>query len=181
MTFDRFKNTCIFLYRIITSAIMKNKLTLLMLLLAVMFLIDFESSDCRHILFRLFHNLLILKHTFLFDYQRPNLSIAYRAAENLIPNRSMHTVDITADVQTIVKQKRDGFRVEIVIPYPRGCQSKRHVLEYEGQTVETYWLDYRQKKQNTSDSNRILLYFHGGGYVLGDFQGVLDLLTSQLQ
>ena len=158
---------------------MKNQLTSSILLLALAFLFGFPSVDFRHVQFRFFHHLLTIKHTLVFDHQQRNLSAAFRAAENVLPNRSMDTIDLIVDVATFVKERRKSFRVEIVIPYPRGCQSKRQVFQSEGHSVETYWLDYRQNGDNWN-SDHVLVYLHGGGYILGDFQSTYLLLILLL-
>ncbi|CAF5038182.1 unnamed protein product, partial [Rotaria sp. Silwood1] len=67
------------------------------------------------------------------------------------------------------KEMRANFPFNVIIPRPPQCQFKKQVFEYEGQTADAYWINHRVQEKNW-ESDRILLYFHGGGYVLGDFE-----------
>jgi acetyl esterase/lipase len=44
------------------------------------------------------------------------------------------------------------------------------VFHHDGHSVDTYWIDYPPRKfQRNSD--KFILYFHGGGYMIGDIHG----------
>lgn len=160
--------------------VMKNKLALSIALLALTLVFGCRFIDFPHARLRLFHNFLTIKHTLVSDHRRPNLSAAFRAVEDALASRAINVLEMTPDALTIVKRERERFPMKMLIPFPRGCQFMRKLIDYEGQTVEIYWLDYRYTSNNWN-SNHILLYLHGGGYILGDFQGIFLLSTHHLR
>ncbi|CAF0749962.1 unnamed protein product [Rotaria sp. Silwood1] len=105
---------------------------------------------------------------FLPDPNRPKLSPEYRAFETILQSIPRIEYDPLMDRFERAKEMRSKFPFGSIIPRPSGCQFKKQVFEYEGQTADAYWINnFVQEKKWESD--RILLYFHGGGYLLGDF------------
>ena len=147
-----------------------HKVRIAVLLLAALVPFYYQSTDLRHLQFRLIHTLLTIKHEFTLDQQRPNLSAQYRAFESLLDLAPLVIVDPKADPFEMAKKMRASFVFDSIIPRPNGCQMKKQMYQYDGRTVESYWVDYRHGTA-LWQSDQVLLYFHGGGYMVGDFQG----------
>ena len=146
-----------------------KKLTLL-LSLAIAIPIYYDSTHPKHLQFRLVHSLLTIKHRLVSDSDRPKLSADYRAFESLLQSVPAVEFDRAADPLKIVQKMRATFPFDLIVPRPNKCLSRKQVYEYEGSLAEAYWVDYRVGDRSSKWSeDRILLFFHGGGYILGDF------------
>jgi acetyl esterase/lipase len=87
--------------------------------------------------------------------------------EDVLRMKPIAEQDPLADRIVVVKNLRSSFAMDNIIPKPSQCQINNETFEYDGHSVHTYWIDYPTRKfQGKSD--KLLLYFHGGGYVLGD-------------
>ncbi|CAF2628633.1 unnamed protein product [Rotaria sp. Silwood2] len=106
---------------------------------------------------------------FVSDPKRPNLSAEYRAFDTILQSIVRVEYDPMMDPFERAKEMRTKFPFGAIIPRPSQCQFKNQIFEYEGQTADAYWINNLNQEKNW-ESNRILLYFHGGGYLLGDFQ-----------
>jgi acetyl esterase/lipase len=149
-------------------SVLKN-LSLLLLLLAVAIPIHYDSANPKHLQLRLFHSLLTIKHRLISDTNRPKLSAEYRAFENLMQSVPVFDYDPAADPLETTKNMRTTFRFDLIVPRPSKCLSRKQVYEFDGSPAEVYWVDYRTGISNNQNEDRILLYFHGGGYMVGDF------------
>lgn len=81
-------------------------------------------------------------------------------------------LDPNADMLAVIKELRLGFTMIRIVPKPPQCKISKEVFKHDGHSVDTYWIDNHQNNFN-EHSDRILLYFHGGGYMLGDIHGKL--------
>ncbi|CAF1143564.1 unnamed protein product [Rotaria sordida] len=144
-----------------------KKLALFILIAAIAVPLHYGSTNVKHLRIRLLHSMLSIKHSFLPDQARPTLSADYRAFEDIIVMMPLGELDPLANLSTIMKELRSGFTLGTTVPKPSQCQVNKEVFEHDGHTVDTYWVNYHGKKfQRNSD--KILLFFHGGGYMLGD-------------
>ncbi|CAF1233182.1 unnamed protein product [Didymodactylos carnosus] len=111
------------------------------------------------------------------DYARPTLSADYRAFEEIMRMTPLAQLDPTADILTIIKELRLAFTMGTTVPKPSQCQLNKEVFEHDGHSVDAYWIDYHQNNFQ-KNSDKIVLYFHGGGYMLGDIHSKSYLLCS---
>ncbi|CAF2262554.1 unnamed protein product [Rotaria magnacalcarata] len=122
--------------------------------------------------------MLSLKYSFLPDQSRSTLSAAYQAFEEIMRKVPLAELDLNADIFTVIKDLRSVFTMGTTVPKPSQCQIKKEIFDHDGHSVEIYWINYpRRKSQINSDI--LLLYFHGGGYMLGDIYSKSYLLYSQ--
>jgi acetyl esterase/lipase len=147
-----------------------KKLTIFALILAIAIPLHYGSTNHRYLRMRLHHSMLSLKHTIIPDHARPNLSADYRAFEEIMTMTPLAKFDPTADIFTIMKELRLAFTMGTTVPKPSQCQVNKEVFHHDGHSVDTYWIDYPPRKfQRNSD--KFILYFHGGGYMIGDIHG----------
>ncbi|CAF4287002.1 unnamed protein product [Rotaria sp. Silwood2] len=144
-----------------------KKLTLFILIVTIAIPLYYGSTNVQHLRIRLLHSMLSIKHSLLPDQARPTLSADYRAFEEIILMTPLAELDPLADLATIIKDLRASFTMGTTIPKPSQCQINKEVFEHDGHTVDTYWINYNTKNFQRK-SERILLFFHGGGYMLGD-------------
>jgi len=98
------------------------------------------------------------------------LSPEYLAFQNIIRLKPSIDTDQSDDSLTIVKKLRSASSMSTVIPKPSHCQIHKEIFHHDGHTVDTYWIDYSvENSQGYPD--KLLIYLHGGGYVLGDIDG----------
>ncbi|CAF0991345.1 unnamed protein product [Rotaria sordida] len=97
------------------------------------------------------------------------LSAEYHAFESILRHSPRSEFDPMAGSLDIAKQMHASFQFDVIVSHPAQCQVKKQIYEYKEQTVETYWIYHRSGNINWN-TDRILLYLHGGGYFLGDFQ-----------
>jgi acetyl esterase/lipase len=147
-----------------------KKLAIFSLIVAIAIPLRYGSTNHKYLRRRLFHSMLSLKYTMIPDQMRPTLSADYRAFEEIMRVMPLAELDPTADILTIIRELRSGFTMGTTVPKPAQCQINKEVFEHDGHSVDTYWVDYRQNKFE-KHSNQILLFFHGGGYMLGDIHG----------
>jgi acetyl esterase/lipase len=153
-----------------------KKLTLLVLVIAVAVPLRYGSTNPKYLRLRVLHSLLSIKQSFTTDENRPTLSTDYRAFENLLRLRPLAAVNSTADPLELTKKVRASMTLGSIVPQPSQCHVNKQVYEYEGHSVDAYWINHAGKEQPNTD--RIVLYFHGGGYIMGDVQGKLfDILS----
>ncbi|CAF4488691.1 unnamed protein product [Rotaria sp. Silwood2] len=146
-----------------------KKLVLFILIVAVVIPLLYGSTNPRYLTLRLLHSVLTLKHSLLSDQARPTLSAEYRAFENVLRMKPLIKHDALADPIIRVKDLRSTFSTNSIIPKPSQCQINKEVFVHDGHSVDTYWINYPPRKLQ-KDSDKLLLYFHGGGYVSGDIQ-----------
>jgi hypothetical protein len=147
-----------------------KRLAIIVLIVAIGIAFHYGSTDYKYLRIRLLHSLLSLKHSFILDEARPTLTAHYRAFESLMKMTPPVQYDPLADPLIVVEKMRSNFNMDDYIPKPSQCQINKEVFEHNGHSVDAYWVDNHQKKfQRNSD--KILLYFHGGGYFLGDIHG----------
>jgi monoterpene epsilon-lactone hydrolase len=149
-----------------------KKLFLFVLIVAVAIPLRYGSTNRRYLIVRLLHSTLSLKHTLLPDPARPTLSADYRAFEEILRKRPVEEHDPLADPLSSIKEKRSTFALSNIVPKPSECQVNKEVFHHDGHSVDAYWVDHSMKKfKKTSD--KLLVYLHGGGYVIGDIYGEL--------
>ena len=148
---------------------LKNS-AIFILITAISIPLLYRSTDPKYIMFRLMLSIFTLKHSLIPDRARPTLSPQFRAFENILKLVPFAKFDASADPLTIVKQMRSSFDMNSITPKPSGCQINKEVFEYDGHTVDAYWVTYPARKIQ-KHSDRILIYTHGGGYFLGDING----------
>jgi acetyl esterase/lipase len=153
-----------------------KKLTLFILIVAIAIPLGYGSTSPKYLIVRFIHSILSLKHALLSDQTRPTLSADYRAFENLLRLNSKPKRDPTTDSLTTVREFRSVFTFESIVPQPSQCQVNKEVFHHDGHSVDAYWVDYSSRKfQRNTD--KLILYFHGGGYIAGDIHGELfDIL-----
>jgi acetyl esterase/lipase len=156
-----------------------KKLVLFVLIVAIAIPLWYGSTNRQYLQLRLLHSVLSLKHSLLSDAARPTLSADYRAFEDILRMKPIAERDPTADILTIIKEFRKSFIMGTLIPKPSQCQIKEEVFGYEGHTVDTYWIDNSPRKFE-KNSDKLIIYLHGGGYILGDVDGELfDILRKK--
>ncbi|CAF1474338.1 unnamed protein product [Rotaria sordida] len=75
--------------------------------------------------------------------------------------------DPLEDSHIKIKDIRSTFNMNAIVPTPSQCQIDKEVFEHDGHIVDTYWINNRQKNLK-KETDHILLYMHGGGYMAGD-------------
>lgn len=80
--------------------------------------------------------------------------------------------DPLLDIPTLVKNMRASFAIGTLVPKPSKCHISNETLEHEGHLVHAYWINHSTRKfQGKSD--KLVLYFHDGGYFLGGINSKL--------
>ncbi|UJR20367.1 hypothetical protein I4U23_023499 [Adineta vaga] len=130
----------------------------------------YGSTNPNYLIIRLLHSIFFLKHSFIPDVARPKLSADYRAFESLMRMKPLAQFDPSEDPFMVVKNIRTSFDMNSIIPKPSQCQINKETVQYNEHSVDTYWVNNHQNKFERN-SDRIILYFHGGGYLLGDIKG----------
>ncbi|UJR07613.1 hypothetical protein I4U23_011902 [Adineta vaga] len=150
----------------IASRILK-KFIFFVVIAAVAVPLRYGSTNPKYVLLRLIHSALTLKNCFVADQNRPTLSPAYRAFEEILKSTKEPPHDPLADTLTTIQQQRASFPFVDIIPKPGQCQITKEIFIHGGHNVDAYWVDHRQK-HSQKRSDKIILYFHGGSYTLGD-------------
>ncbi|UJR17249.1 hypothetical protein I4U23_004144 [Adineta vaga] len=144
-----------------------KKLVIFILIVAIAIPLYYGSTNPTYLTIRVLHSILSLKHTILPDPARAPVSAGYHAFQDLIRMNPIAEFDRTADPLTMIKEQRAAFAASEILPKLSSCKINKEVFEYNGHTVDAYWINNHQNKfQRKSD--KIILYFHGGGYMLGD-------------
>ena len=144
-----------------------KKLVLFIVIVAVAIPLRYGSTDPKYLCVRLLHSILSLKHSLISDPARPTLSANYRAFENMLQMIPLFKLNTSADPFTVVKEMRSSFDMNSITPKPSQCQITKEVFVHDEHVVDGYWVNY-PPKDIQRHSDKILLYFHGGGYLLGD-------------
>lgn len=151
-----------------------KKLIIFSVIVAIAIPLYYGSTNHQYIRLRLSHSMLSLKHAVIPDQDRPTLSADYRAFEEIMSMVPLAELDPTADLLTIMKELRLTFTMGTTVPKPSQCKINKEVFQHDGHTVDAYWIENHQNIfQRHVD--RIIIYFHGGGYMLGDIHGKLYL------
>ena len=149
-----------------------KKLVGFVLIVAIAIPLRYGSINPQYLIFRILHSGFSLKHSIIPDSARPTLSADYRAFEDILRMKPIAKQDLSVDPMTVVKQIRSSFSMDTLVPKPPLCQVKKEIFEYDGHSVHTSWVDY-PTRQFRAESDKLLLYFHGGGFIMGDIQGRL--------
>ncbi len=149
-----------------------KRFVVLILILAIAIPVWYKSTNREYLTIRLLHSFLSLKHALLPDSTRPTLSADYRGFENILRMKPIAEEDPLTDPIIYVKNLRASFAMGTIIPKPSQCKINDEKFEYDGHSVQTYWVDYPTRKFQTK-SDKLLVYFHGGGYILGDIHSKL--------
>ena len=149
-----------------------KKLALLVLVLAIAIPLRYGSTNPKYLRLRVLHSVFSIKHSLVPDPDRPMLSADYRAFESLLRLKPIVPVDRTLDPLEMVKEARASFPFDVIVPRPLQCEVHKQVFEYDGHAVDTHWIKNHRGKEDIG-ADRIVLYFHGGGYMVGDIQGKL--------
>ncbi|CAF3386574.1 unnamed protein product [Rotaria sp. Silwood2] len=78
-----------------------------------------------------------------------------------------------------LKDFRSSFTLNNIIPQLSQCQITKERFEHDGHSVDIYWINYPARNFQ-GNSDKLLLYFHGGGYISGDIQSTFECYLSQL-
>jgi len=154
-----------------------KKLTVFVILVAIVIPVRYGSTNYGYLRLRLIHSMLSLKHSLVPDQARPTLSADYRAFESILRMKPMAEFDGLEDSLTKIKRLRSNFLLSNIISKPSQCQINQEVFEYDGHTVDTYWVDNRQENLEKK-SDKILLYLHGGAYILGNIESECSIVIS---
>lgn len=146
---------------------MLKKLFYLVAILAVAIPLYYGSTDYRHLRLRLVHSMLSLKHSLIPDPARPMLTSDYRAFETILRMRPLFGADPLADPHEIIKRLRVSLGSHQLNPKPSLCYVDRDVFSHDGHTIDAYWVSH-PPRDFEKKTDRLLLYFHGGGYLFGD-------------
>ena len=145
-------------------------LCFVILFVGILIPIRYESINVRYISFRLIHSILTLKHSFEQDENRPMLSAEYRAFESLLRVKSES--DLIGDPLTVVAKMRSSFGMSHLLPRPSGCYVRKQIFTDDDNnnkhSVDTYWINMNEKQ-----SDMLLIYYHGGGYMVGNIDSHL--------
>lgn len=144
-----------------------KKSILLILIVAIAIPLRYGSTDPSYLIFRLLHSALSLKYFVVSDPARPTLSAEYRAFENILRLNPLPELDPSADALTVIKELRLKFSNSGINPKPSECQITKEVFECDGHVADGFWVDH-QLISLPLDSNKILVYIHGGGLISGD-------------
>ena len=146
---------------------MIKKVTLFILALGITIPIYYDATDPQYLIIRTLHSLFSLKHSLTSDSTHPALSADYRAFETLLRLQPVVKADLRADPAMTVKQFRSSFSFGTMIPRPSSCQVTKQIYTYNEHTVDAFWVNHHHGKELTN-TDRIVLYLHGGGYFVGD-------------
>lgn len=166
-----------FVHNSISFSALINKLILFFIICVFLIYVYYGSTGCIYILIQFIHKLYSIKYSVIRDQDRPMLSARYLAFESLIRLKPFEAPDSKTDPIEAIKQLRASLLLEWVIPRPRYCRIYKQNFQHHRHLVETYWIDHRDIKENISTDN-ILLYFHGGAYIIGDIQSMILLRSS---
>ena len=157
-----------------------KKLALLVLAVAIAIPLRYGSTNPKYLCLRIVHACFSIKHSLILDRVRPTLSAEYRAFESLLRMRPSLTIDLMIDPLEMAKKLRLSFPLGTIVPRSSQCQINKQVYEYEGHTVDAYWINQHGGKEQIN-TNEIVIYLHGGAYLRGDVQGKLSqILRSSL-
>jgi len=160
------------------ESFLKN-LFLLVSILVIAIPLRYGSTNHQYLSLRLLHSILSLKHSLISDPARPTLSAEYRAFENMLRMGPLTDHDPLADPITTAKKVRSASSMSTVVPKPSHCQVNKEIFDHEGHSVDNYWVDYTLKSLQTH-SEKLLVFLHGGGYVLGDVNSeLLDIFRRK--
>jgi hypothetical protein len=149
-----------------------KRLALLVLIWTIVILLHYDSTNPKYVQLRLVHYILSLKYSLIPDQTWPTLSAEYLAFQNIIRMKPSLDTDKSEDPLTIIKKLRSASSMSTVIPKPSQCEIHKEVFHHDGHAVDTYWIDYSIKNSQRYP-DKLLIYLHGGGYVLGDIHGEL--------
>mgnify|MGYP002378930015 CR=1 FL=1 len=151
-----------------------KRLSILVLIISIVLPLLYGSINHRYIILRLFHSALSIKHSFIEDHARPNLSSDYRAFEDILRMKPLLKRTAEEDPTAILKRIRTGSSMTNIVPKPQLCNITKEVFEHNGHSVDTFWVDNHQNKfQRHAD--HIIIYFHGGAYLFGDIQSEFSI------
>lgn len=139
----------------------------IVLIVSVIIPLRYRSTNPQHLLIRLFHGALSWKYSLISDPLRPTLSADYRAFESMLRLAPLTDYDLLADPVTVVRKIRAASSLSNVVPRPAHCQVTKEIFDHDGHTVDTYWVDDKIKNLR-GHTDTLILFMHGGGYVLGD-------------
>ena len=108
------------------------------------------------------------------DHARPTLSAEYRAFESILRLNPLPELDPSDDPLTVIKELRWTFSKSSINPKPASCKIRKEVFEDDGVMADGFWVD-NQPTSLPLDSNKILLYVHGGGLISGDVHSKLSI------
>ena len=147
-----------------------KKLGIVIVLVSIVVPIRYGSIDVQYISIRLLHSMLSFRYMILGDQSRPTLSADFLAFESIIRMKPPSDDDSSIDPLVTIEKLRSSFTLSSVIPKPSQCQIKEKVIDFDNHSVQTFWIENHQH-QFQLESDKVLIYFHGGGYLLGDING----------
>lgn len=146
---------------------MMKKMIWFILALGITIPIYYDATDPQYLIIRTLHSLLSLKHSVISNSTHSTLSADCRAFESLLRLQPVVNSDLKADPATTVKQFRSSFSFGTMIPRPSRCRVTKQIYTYNDHTVNAFWVNHHHGKELTN-TDRIVLYLHGGGYFVGD-------------
>lgn len=148
-----------------------KKFFLLFLIIALTISIQYQSINHQYLALCSTHSVLSSIYSIVPDANRPTLSADYRAFETIVLMNPLGD-DPTLEAAIIVKNLRLNQAISTIVPKPAQCQITHELFEHDGHKVNTYWIDHRSH-QFQKHIDPIIVYFHGGGYILGDIHSKL--------
>lgn len=147
-----------------------KKLTIFILIVSIVIPIRYGSIDPQYISVRLLHSILSFKYMIIHDETRQTLSADYLAFEAILRMKPIENDSSTIDPLLKIEKLRSSYTMSTVIPKPSQCQIKEELFDYDNHSVQTFWIE-NHRHQFQPESDKLLVYFHGGGYLLGDMNG----------
>jgi acetyl esterase/lipase len=155
-----------------------KKLFIVILFVAIAIPLRYGSTNNHYLRFRLLHSFLSLKHSLTQDGARPTLSADYRAFEDIVRMKPLLEINGFEDPLLVIRRIRASSSMRTVVPKPSRCQINKEIFEFDGHTVNTYYIDNHQREVQRNN-DRILIYFHGGGYMIGDIHSKLFSIVNE--
>ncbi|UJR20365.1 hypothetical protein I4U23_023497 [Adineta vaga] len=144
-----------------------KKLVYFVVFLAIAIPLRYRSTDYRYLRVRLLHSFLSLKYSFTPDPTRPQLTADYLAFETILRLRPLFGDHLYEDPLQAVKRLRLSISANNISPKPSECQIDKEVFVHDDHSIDAFWVN-NPSRNFQKDTDKVLLYFHGGGYLFGD-------------
>lgn len=155
-----------------------KKCLFMMFIASAAIFMPYQPIDHQYLALCSTHSLLSLAYSIIPDSTRPTLSADYRAFETIIKMNPIGGDDPNIQPEVMIKHLRSNPGINIIVPKPAQCQITHELFEHDGHFVNTYWIDnYPHEFQREND--RLLIYFHGGGYIMGDIHSMSFSSTNE--
>ena len=154
-----------------TSSRPSKKFFLMMLIASAAISMQYQSINHQYLALCSGHSLLSFAYSLMPDSTRPTLSADYRAFETIVRMNPIGGDDPNIQPAVMIKNLRSNQGISIIVPKPPQCEITQELFEHDGHFVNTYWID-NYPHEFRRDNDPLLIYFHGGGYIMGDIQSM---------